>query len=172
MENGINKLPSLTISESLKTVFNNLTNFSGRSRRSELWWAFLTVAIIDFVLSLVLKSIPLAGGIITTIVQFALLSAVTVRRLHDRGQCGWWVAASLLVSIANIVYYQTSGLAEAASAVNPDVNEVIGHLSSPATVIIGTLSLIVNVVILIFCLLDSKPEANKYGLSPKYKLGE
>lgn len=169
MVNDTNKLPSLTLSESLKTVFNNLTNFNGRSRRSELWWTFLVAVIIDLVLSLILKSVPLAGSIITTIVQFTLLSAVTVRRLHDRGQCGWWVAASLLISIANIVYYQASGLAEAANAVNPNINEIMGYISSPGMMTIGTLSFIVNVVILIFCLLDSKPEENKYGQSPKYK---
>ncbi len=41
-------------------------------------------------------------------------------------------------------------------------------MSRPELIVTLVLDFIVNITIFVFCLLDSKPEANKYGPSPKY----
>lgn len=53
-------------------------------------------------------------------------------------------------------------------AVNPDIDEITKTLSSPTFILIGLASFVVNVTIFVFCVLDGKPEVNKYGTSPKY----
>lgn len=94
MEN-VTKLPSLGFKEAVKTAWGKLTDFNGRARRSELWWCFLLYVIVNLVLSIFVKN-PIASNVLSTILLL-LISAVTVRRLHDTGKCGWWVAASIIL---------------------------------------------------------------------------
>lgn len=164
---GIKKLPSLDFGESVKKVLNNLTNFNGRARRSELWWYYLLYFIATAALFFVVGHDKLLQNIITIALQLTLWS-VTARRLHDRGQGGWWVTLSIALSIFSICYMYNSGYYEAMAAVNPDIDEAMSTLRSPIVMVAGVVSFIVNICIFIFCVLDSKPEANKYGPSPKY----
>lgn len=80
------------IIESYKDVWVNWKNFSGRTRRSGYWYAFLANIIIGFVLGFI-------GGIIepleilTSLYSLVFLIpsiALAVRRLHDTGHSGWW----------------------------------------------------------------------------------
>lgn len=75
---------------------------------------------------------------------------------------------SIALSIFSICYMYNSGYYEAMAAVNPDIDEAMSTLRSPIVMVTGVVSFIVNICIFIFCVLDSKPEANKYGPSPKY----
>ena len=164
MEN-IRKLPSLNAGDAIKSVLSNLTNFKGRARRSELWWYwlvyFLVAMILNFTLSMYLQSV------ISLLLQLTLWS-VTVRRLHDRGHGGWWVAAAIIIGIVGNVYLAQSGFYEIMATVNPDVDAAMAVLRSPVLMILGLLSFIVNITIFVFCVLDGKPGDNKYGPSPKY----
>lgn len=165
MENIV-KLPTLSFGEAIKSALNKLTDFNGRARRSELWWFFLLYAIASIIAS-ALVSNEIAGIIVNTILLL-LVAAVTIRRLHDRGQGGWWVTASILLSVFSSCYMFAKGYTEMGNTVNFDPEEAMTILKDPVTIIIGIASFVINIAILIFCLLDSKPESNKYGDSPKY----
>lgn len=164
---GFKKLPSLDFDESVKKVLNNLTNFNGRARRSELWWYYMLYAIVTIALFFVVGHDKLLQNIISIVLQLTLCS-VTVRRLHDLGIDGWWVALSIALSIFSICYMYHSGYYEAMAVVNPDMDEAMSTLRSPVVLVTGLLSFVVNICIFIFCVLDGKPRVNKFGPSPKY----
>lgn len=166
MEN-IKKLPSLTLGESIKSVLGNLTNFKGRARRSELWWYWLAYFIVMMVLAFVLGAFPVVLSVIAFLLQLTTW-AVTVRRLHDRGHSGWWVAASIIIGLISNIYIMQSGYYEAMSTINPNIEEATEVLRGPVFPALGFLSFIVNITIFVFCVRDGKPEDNKYGPSPKY----
>ncbi len=166
MEN-YKKLPSMGFAESVKSVLSNLLNFNGRARRSELWWYWVAYAVIAIIVVSLFSGFPMLSGIIGTFLQMSLW-AVTVRRLHDRGHSGWWVAVAILTSVFIQFYIAGSGYYEAMSAVNPDIDAAMASLRGPVFPIAGLVSFIVNITIFIFCVLDGKPEPNKYGPSPKY----
>lgn len=166
MEN-IKKLPSLTLGESIKSVLGNLTNFKGRARRSELWWYWLAYFIVMMVLAFVLGAFPVVLSVIAFLLQLTTW-AVTVRRLHDRGHSGWWVAASIIIGLISNIYIMQSGYYEAMSTINPNIEEATEVLRGPVFPTLGFLSFIVNITIFVFCVRDGKPEDNKYGPSPKY----
>ena len=164
---GIKKLPSMGFGESVKSVLANLTNFKGRARRSELWWYFMLYVIITVIVYMAVGSSTLVQNIISILLQLTIWS-VTVRRLHDRGHGGWWVTLAILLSIFSIVYMWQIGYYEMMSTVNPDMEEVTKTLSNPVVMTVGLASFVVNICIFVFCVLDGKPETNKYGPSPKY----
>lgn len=164
---GIKKLPSMGFGESVKTVLANLTNFKGRARRSELWWYWLAYFIVMMVLAFVLGAFPVVLSVIAFLLQLTTWS-VTVRRLHDRGHSGWWVAASIIIGLISNIYIMQSGYYEAMSTINPNIEEATEVLRGPVFPTLGFLSFIVNITIFVFCVRDGKPEDNKYGPSPKY----
>ncbi len=89
----------MSMIESVKTVLSKYVDFSGRARRSELWWYLLCYAIVSGVLSSVYQATQ--SGIVaglSGIVSLGLLLptlAVHVRRLHDVGRSGWWLLLDL-----------------------------------------------------------------------------
>lgn len=148
-------------------MMKNLTNFNGRARRSELWWYYLLYAIMCIVASAVAMAFPY---LLMTLSFILLLSvcAVTVRRLHDGGHSGLWVLASVLIGIASNIYCLNAGLLELTQTANPNPEDILKIYSDPVFMSLGLASFVVNIVILVFSLQDSKKEENKYGPSPKY----
>lgn len=98
--------------QSIKHVFSNMTNFSGRASRSEFWWFYLFITIIGVILSIVFGAAGTDSGsgigvnilsfIIYVILVLASLS-VSVRRLHDSNKSGWLVLLNLLCCIGPII---------------------------------------------------------------------
>ena len=170
MEN-IKRLPSMTIGESVKKVLSNLFNFKGRARRSELWMYWLFYFLVSMVLMFIVKPWPVVSFIVYTLLHLSLWS-VTVRRLHDRGHSGWWVTIAILLSTFLQAYYLDTGYYEIIETINPDPEAAMAIMMDPIFNIGLLVSFFVNISILIFCVLDSKPERNKYGLSPKYVVEE
>ena len=73
----------------VKTVLiEKYATFTGRARRSEYWWYTLATVLVSLILGLI--NVKILSGL----VNIALLIpgiAVSMRRLHDIGKCGWWL---------------------------------------------------------------------------------
>lgn len=92
--------PSVGFVDAIKLFFSNYTNFSGRSRRSEYWYA----SLFNFLVSLVLSFIPIPY--LSSIWSLAVLIpgiSLCVRRLHDVGKSGWWYLFNFLPIAGQIV---------------------------------------------------------------------
>ncbi|MBO5061090.1 MAG: DUF805 domain-containing protein [Prevotella sp.] len=168
MEQNFKELPMLGFGEAVKKNLSSLTDFKGRSRRSELWWNYLLYIMVGIAANIILGAFPVVLAVAAIVIQIVLLAAVTIRRLHDRGQSGLWVVAAFIIGIVGQVLIQQSGFYEIASSLSPNPEKILEIVSRPEMIATWLLSFIVNITILVFCLLDSKPEANKYGPSPKY----
>lgn len=161
------RLPQMSFGESVKTVLNKLTDFKGRARRSELWWFWLLYAVVSVVLNLSLAGMQVVSSVVSMLLLLSICS-VTVRRLHDRGHGGWWVTASIIINILYNIYMSSTGYLEAMTTVNPDPSIAVKIMSDPIVMTSMLLLFFLNISILVFCVMDGKPEENKYGPSPKY----
>lgn len=155
-----------SFSEALKEAQGKLLQFKGRSRRSEFWWCALALLIANFVLNL----IPIIGALIGFVLSLLIIPLI-VRRLHDSGHSGWWLAASIIVSIIYTCMIG-SALFSAATGASADSMEIMKNMvssfSNPLVLILGLVNFILGIIILVFLLQDSKFAPNKYGESPKY----
>ncbi|MDF7665644.1 DUF805 domain-containing protein [Bifidobacterium sp. ESL0745] len=81
--------------EAIKRLFSKYLRFSGRSSRSEYWWADLLIAAVDLALLIIDKTILGRNGslldVIWILAIFVPALAVSVRRLHDSDKSGWWM---------------------------------------------------------------------------------
>jgi len=143
---------------SLKTCFKKYVLISGRASRSEFWYFalffYVVIGIIIFVAyqdykiessnrtefqSDIYFSLGeiyawiLMGFILVTIIPFI---AVTIRRLHDVNQSGYWILAALIAPFSMII------------------------LPTPIPNII---SLILNLIILVLCLKYGDRKDNRFG---------
>lgn len=159
--------PQLSFTEAVKSTWQNITNFRGRARRSELWWSFLVYVAVSSVGSLLLSD-NIMASLAFSIALYVWIAAVTVRRLQDNGHSAVWVIASILANLANSIIMSSSGDLDLISAINVTPSEIIDVVSKPVYLVLGAISTISNLMILIFCLQDSDPLPNKYGESPKY----
>ena len=159
--------PQLSFTEAVKSTWQNITNFRGRARRSELWWSFLVYAAVSAIGSLLLSD-NIMVSLAFSIALYVWIAAVTVRRLQDNGHSAVWVIASILANLANSILMSSSGDLDLISAINVTPSEIIEVVSKPVYLVLGAISTISNLMILIFCLQDSDPMPNKYGESPKY----
>lgn len=171
------QLPTLGFVEACKLASGRLTEFSGRSRRSELWWWMLVVMIINEISSLFTTNL-LVAAIISIIVMGCGL-AVTVRRVQDTGKSAVWVYLSYGLGIISQLYTALSGTMSSLLEMVQDgdmekISEFAEKNMGDFAVMsgIGFLWGIVSIVVIVFCLLDSDPQANKYGDSPKYIVEE
>ncbi len=80
-------------------VLSNYAVFSGRARRKEYWMFFLFNTLISFGIGFILGFIaamldsPIIAslGYLYSLGVFIPGLAVTIRRYHDAGYCGWWI---------------------------------------------------------------------------------
>ena len=153
-------LQPISCCQSFKLVFKNCCKFSGRSRRSEIFYYYTTVNTIIITLQLIgtiigfdninsiddktekkLIIITISFNIISFITFIPLLSLI-VRRLHDIGK-----------SAAHVIFYSFIHLLAFA------INYI--HLF---------VRIIGEIIILIYLCVDSQKMTNEYGPSPKYIL--
>ncbi len=85
--------------EAVKLYFTRYAEFSGRSRRSEYWWAVLFTSLVS---GLIAAIVPDAAGIWSLVTLIPGL-AVLVRRLHDVGKSGWYCLMSLIPLVGGIL---------------------------------------------------------------------
>ena len=169
MENNCNYtvLPKLGFGGAVKKVLSNLTNFKGRSRRSEYWWFVLAMTIVNMLLSSVLSSVPIVNGIVSAVLSLFMI-AVCVRRVQDSGHSAVWVYVQFICNYIIFAYMLASGYFSMMATVNPDPEKVFGVFMHPLCWIPGIVYMICGVAVFVFCLLDSNIGPNKYGDSPKY----
>ena len=120
-----NVKPSMSLGESLTSVFNKYATFTGRARRSEYWWFTICYHVIVFIfnftqLGMLLQvmsgemtftdpsyTIMLMASVVVGFGLFLPYLAVTVRRFHDIGKSGWnnlWAAIPLVGVIIVLVW--------------------------------------------------------------------
>ena len=166
------ELPQVGFSEAAQSFFKKCFQFKGRIRRSEYWWGALTVAIASAVLSL----IPFVGWVALIFLAIGGISML-FRRLHDTGRSGWWWGCQTIIGlVAGALFFSAIDFhAYMMAAQSQDATEMMRVLSAGMTGGAGIFALLLylvngalGIVIFVFTLLDSKPEANKYGESPKY----
>jgi len=83
-------------------------DFSGRARRREFWMFMLFYILMVFGMSFVVAPFLPSSIFSIILVVFAFIHfipnlAVSVRRLHDAGQSGWWYLISIVPLIGFIV---------------------------------------------------------------------
>ena len=165
------KLPSLGFGDALSLAFGRLTDFKGRSRRSEFWYMMLVVMVINFVLSVFVSFNQWMSAIVNIAVMFLGLS-VTARRLQDTGKSAVFVYVSYGLGIAVTIYSSVSDYASLmlqATSKDDFIGFYAKHMDVFGTMAsLSGLWTISSLIVIVFCMLDGTPGANKYGESPKY----
>ena len=161
--------------EAIKLASSRILDFNGRSRRSEFWWWMLIIIIANWVLTSFIGNL-LISTILATIIMFFGLAA-TARRLHDAGKSAWWVYISYGVGIVHNFLASTSPAivklmegAKSGSLSSKTMEKLMTDHASDFTTygLLGMLMAILALIVVIMCCMDSKPEPNKFGESPKY----
>ena len=184
-------LPTLGFGEANKIFWRKSLDFTGRARRSEYWWGYLSVFIIILLWSFIatILAVMMVKGAINDmsdddeimrvflpkllllyspmLLLMVPVYAAMTRRLHDIGRSGWWIVANLLFSIiyvAGTFYMIFKGInyMDGSAELGYGFFAVLG-VAYLATAVLG-------ITIFVFTLLDSKPQENKYGPSPKYQI--
>ena len=90
---------SVGILEAVKLYFTRYTDFKGRSRRSEYWWASLAIGILGGIVGAIIPDLAWIWTLATLVPSLA----ICVRRLHDVGKSGWWYLWILLPIVGTII---------------------------------------------------------------------
>jgi len=150
-----------------------LLDFGGRSRRAD-FWPFMVLLVALYLVgfagaasgalrfihpSPVLPLFALVGILVL------LAFAAVVRRLHDVGWSGRWMAAYVLVTVAFIAFFiwWRLGIAQAPGGEPPVRLMRIMPLMMIVTAATNGLGLLVFVL----CLLEGTAGPNRYGADPK-----
>ena len=166
--NSYEAKPMMGFVEAFKVVNKKFFVYSGRSRRSEYWWATLALGLISWLTSWI-PVVSIAASIYTGLLGISM----QFRRLHDIGKSGWWEGATFILSFIwlGILFFITGDFE---ALLQEDVEAIFEGLKSGNTFAV-TLFCIITIIlcllglcIFIFSLLDSDIEENKYGKSPKY----
>ncbi|KAA8818304.1 hypothetical protein CSQ85_09080 [Bifidobacterium rousetti] len=79
--------PGCPFGDAIRRYWTGYVRFDGRASRSEFWFAMLFL----FLVGLVVSWIPFIN-VIWGLATFLPSLAIAVRRLHDAGKPGWWLA--------------------------------------------------------------------------------
>ena len=99
----------MTFIQSVKTVLiSRYFDFEGRSSRSEYWWSYLAITILNITIVILSNSLDPSSGIHIILFLFSIgllipSLAVGVRRLHDIDKSGWWLLIYLIPLIGMII---------------------------------------------------------------------
>ncbi len=85
--------------DAVKTCFRKYIDISGRAARSEYWWFFLFVFIIDLVAMYISPNLYY----LALVIFFCPTIAVGVRRFHDIDMSGWWLLLGLIPFLGALV---------------------------------------------------------------------
>ena len=94
------EVQSVSIVEATKLFFTRYADFNGRSRRSEFWWAQLTIGILGGVIGMIIPDLSWIWSLAVLIPSIA----IAVRRLHDIGKSGTWYLINLIPLVGSIIF--------------------------------------------------------------------
>jgi len=87
-------------------VLKQYADFKGKANRKEFWlFVLINILVLTILSALLGQSDIYAARVIITLYFFATLIpslAVTVRRLHDGGNSGWWILIGLIPVIGYV----------------------------------------------------------------------
>ena len=148
------------------TQLLRFADYRGRSTRTDLFGFWLVTFLTGGALLLatvILEIAAFQNFSLTTSAQLTCqwlltipMIALFVRRLHDRGLSGWWVALGVPAVVQNIVadYYRLTGDFEAMLAQKTSTL----HLAAAIPLL----------AMFVLLLLPGEEEANRYGPNPRY----
>ena len=96
----------MNLFQALRSTLSQYAGFTGRARRSELWW-FVLVVLVAYGTAALLDEEAGGHGIVTSVVALALVVpylALNARRLHDIDKSGWWQLMYLLPVLGVVVF--------------------------------------------------------------------
>jgi uncharacterized membrane protein YhaH (DUF805 family) len=100
----------MSFQDAVRTCLQKYVTFSGRARRSELWFFVLFNVIVSIVASFIDVIIGTrygnGSGLVQNLASLALLLpnlAVGARRLHDTSRSAWWLLLGLVPIVGWIV---------------------------------------------------------------------
>ena len=155
-------LPQLTFAEAINLASHRLTEYTGRSRRSEFWWWYLLVVIG----SVVVGFIPFIGNLVY-IAQFLLLFSIIMRRFNDCSTPQEFSIIYLVIYGIGCVFNTLCDFAEPGSKLYYSLIDILGDSFQTY----GVLFIIVAIIGLFYLVKDSNPEVDPiHGPSPKYTM--
>ena len=133
--------------------FQRLTDFSGRSRRTEFWLFWLVALILQMITSYIDTATGqpnLLGGmgpvtLVATLILLTPAATVGIRRLHDIGRSGWWMLLFGLPYLGWLVSIETGS----------------------QSVITSLALLLGSVILLVLLVQPGTPAENAFGPDPK-----
>lgn len=170
--------------KAIRTGFAKTFRYSGRAVRAEFWWLVLAT-FLGFVAAVRLDIAVFGRGFIGMrefggtrqlsisgegpfaavffLLMFFPTLAASVRRMHDRGRSGWWLAVPFLLMLAASAY---ALLRKGAGTV--DANGTIHFIGWAALPMVALLLIGIGVLFWNFfsLLRRSQPGPNKYGPNP------
>jgi len=149
-----------------------ILEFGGRTRRAD-YWPYMVLLSGIYVVGGNLVALafwrgigsPVTGMYLVTAMLALLAFAATVRRLHEVGWSGRWMAAYLLMMLAFITFFLCwrYGLAHDSHGGQPGLLFRITPLMMAFTLVMNGIGLL----ILVLCLLDGNAGPNRLGPDPK-----
>jgi uncharacterized membrane protein YhaH (DUF805 family) len=151
---------AIELLENYIAVLRKYAVIEGRARRKEFWMFVLANLVVAFALG-ILSAIPVLGGLFRLVSSLFGLATivpnftVSVRRLHDRDKSGWVLLIMVIpfvLGIIGIVNFSLYG----------------GWRSSFILFLfIIIISLVCNIILLVFLAMEGTHGSNKYGEDPK-----
>jgi uncharacterized membrane protein YhaH (DUF805 family) len=138
--------------------------FRGRASRSEYWFASLTLSLFSFIASIVAGLVPVeAVGYVVLLIQFVAgvnLLLIAIRRYHDRGRSGWWIALQMALGVILFAILFVVALSALAGALGGSSSA--GASVGLVGVIVVLLMTAVSVWHIVWLSLPGKPEKNRF----------
>ena len=143
----------------IRLFFKNYVNFSGRSTRSEYWYAYLFIVLVNIALEIFKKATGIS--ILRTVwdlVIFVPLMSAGFRRLHDIGRSGTMCVSSMVVLF---IWAFVSGIILGVAKAGRPIDGLV-----PIWVLLGIATLILGIYLIVLLCQPSLINHNSYGRDP------